>query len=90
MSTIKKTTLAILALGAGLAAAPALYAQGASSGSAAPKTPGMMDHGGMMGGDMGAMMKMMENCNRMMQSMNNQSPRTPPRETPPATPGQRG
>lgn len=37
----------------------------------------MMDHGGMAGGDMGGMMKMMgqmsqmmEQCSRMMQSMN--------------------
>ena len=89
MSTIKKATLAILALGAGLAAAPALYAQD-TSGSVAPKAPGMMDHSGMMGGDMGARMKMMENCNRMMQSMNNPSPQTLPRETLPSTPGQKG
>ena len=49
-----------------------------------------MDHGGMMGGDMRAMMTMMEHCNRMMQSMTNQAPQTPPRETPPATPPARG
>lgn len=90
MSTIRKVTFAVVALGTAVVAAPALYAQGTSPGSAPPKTPGMMDHGGMMGGDMGAMMKMMENCNRMMQSMHNQSPQTPPRETPPVTPGQKG
>lgn len=96
MNTFKKMTFAVLALGAGLAVAPSLHAQDASSGSAAPKAPGMMDHGGMMGsggmmgGDMGAMMKMMENCHRMMQSMNNQAPQNPSGATPPPPPGQRG
>ena len=97
MIAMKKTTVAILALGASLALAPALYAQDSSPGTAAPKTPGMTDHtgmmgGGMMGGDMASMMKMMENCNRMMQSMNKQSPQDPSTSpnTPPATPGQRG
>lgn len=93
MTTIKKVTFAVLAVGVGLALAPSIYAQESSSGSAAPKTPGTMDHGGgMMGsgmsgmaGGMGDMMKMMENCTRMMQSMNSPSP-TPPT----AAPGQRG
>lgn len=95
MSTIKKTTLAILALGAGMAVAPSLYAQGTSSGPPASQMPGMSGGGGMMGGggmsgDMAAMMKMMENCSRMMQT--NSSPQGPsvPPGTPPATPGQKG
>jgi hypothetical protein len=92
MSIIKTTTLAVLTLGAGLAIAPALYAQDTRSGSAGPNPQGgMMGGQGMMGGGMSDMMKMMENCNRMMQSMNNQSPQTPSTPgTPPATPGQRG
>ena len=86
MSTIKTVTLATLALGAGLALAP-LYAQDAPAGSNT-QTRGMGQGntgggGGMMGGDMSSMMKMMEDCNRMMQSMNT-SPQDPP------APGQRG
>ncbi len=46
MSTIKMT-MSVLALSAGLAVAPALYAQDASSDSASPKTPGTMDLGAM-------------------------------------------
>ena len=96
MSTIKKTTFAIFALGAGLALAPSLYAQQPAPGPTAPATSGAMDHrGGMMGGGMSGMagggmeemMKMMENCSRMMHSMNAQPPAPP---TPPTTPGQRG
>ena len=87
MSTLKIVTLATLALGAGLALAPSLYAQDAPAGSNT-QTRGMGQGntgggGSMMGGDMGSMMKMMEDCNRMMQSMNSST------QNPPA-PGQRG
>ncbi|WP_230534596.1 hypothetical protein [Microvirga roseola] len=94
MSMIRKTSFAAVAVAAGLIAAPALYAQGAPSGNT-NSMPGTMDHGammgsgGMMGGDMGSMMQMMENCNRMMQAMNDQNAPNPSRETPPV-PGQRG
>lgn len=75
MTKTKKLTVAILAVAGGIAAAPALLAQ-EKSGDADAKKPGMMDHGTMMRGDMGGMMKMMgqmmENCNRMMQVMNDQ------------------
>lgn len=87
MSTIKKMTLAGLALGAGLALAPFVHAQD-TSGASQPKKPDMMDHSAMKsGGDMSAMMKMMENCNRMMQTMNSHSPQDP---SAPATPGKGG
>ena len=101
MNTIKKTTFAVFVLGAGLALAPALQAQG-TGGSATQNAPGSMGNHGMMGGmggmsggamgggDMASMMQMMENCNRMMQSMRDQTKPDPSRETPPATPGQRG
>lgn len=53
--------------------------------AAAAPTPGMSDHGRMMGGDTNAMMKMMgqmsgmmDQCNRMMQSMNDRpGPKSP-------------
>jgi hypothetical protein len=66
-----KLSLAILAATIVFALSPALRAQDAPA--AAPPHPGMSDHGGMMGGDMmdkGRMSEMMEQCGRMMQSMN--------------------
>lgn len=93
MNRNMKMTFVIATLGTVLAAAPALYAQDAPSGSAAPQSPGMMGHGamtgaGMTGGDMSAMMKMMEDCNRMMQNMS-LSPQNPsPTPRPPAAPRQ--
>jgi protein CpxP len=82
MRNITKLSLAAAALATGLALSPVLRAQ---ETPAAPQRPGMMDHGGMMGGDMSGMMKMMgqmsqmmEQCTRMMQSMNDrQAPRAP-------------
>lgn len=78
MTKTMKLTVAMLAVVSSIAAAPVLVAQ-EKSGEADAKKPGMMDHGAMMGGDMGGMMKMMgqmnqmmENCNRMMQAMNDQ------------------
>ena len=77
--TGKLTTLfAVAAIIGGLTAATALYAQEAQPPSEPPRTQGMMgDHAGMMN-MMGQMspdhMKqitaMIDNCNRMMESMN--------------------
>jgi len=93
MNRNTKFTFVIATLGTVLTAVPALYAQDSPSGSAGPRPPGMMDHGAMpggsmTGGDMSAMMKMMEDCNRMMQNMG-QSPQNPsPTPRPPAAPRQ--
>jgi hypothetical protein len=75
----KLTTLfvAVTIIG-GLTAATAPYAQEAEPPSQPPGTQGMMgDHGGMMNmmgqispDHMKQMTAMMENCNRMMESMN--------------------
>ncbi|MFC4350878.1 hypothetical protein ACFOW6_04900 [Fodinicurvata halophila] len=57
---------------ASLAAAPALYAEGSKESGSSGRMMGqggMMNQGGMMG-MMGQMSEMMENCNKMMQSMN--------------------
>jgi hypothetical protein len=83
-----KLSLALLAATMVFAGTPALRAQEAPA--AAPSPPGMSDHGRMMGGDMNAMMKMMgqmgammDQCSRMMQSMNDRpapkSPDQPPK-----------
>lgn len=75
MKRIVTLSLASTALGLVVAASPALHAQDRPGGGAS-QTPGVVDHGGMAGGDMGGMMKMMgqmmEQCSRMMQSMNAQ------------------
>jgi protein CpxP len=84
MRTITKLSLAAAALAVGLAVSPVLRAQ-ETPNSATPQRPGMSDHGGMMGGDMSVMMKMMgqmsqmmDQCSRMMQSMNDrQGPKVP-------------
>ena len=61
-------SIAMLAAAIGFTLAPALRAQEAP-GSAGPQTRGMSDHGRMMNNDMRRMM-MMDECSRMMQSMN--------------------
>ena len=96
MKRIVTLSLAAAVLGAAVAASPALRAQDRPA-APQPQSPGMMEHGGMMGGDMGGMMKMMgqmsqmmEQCSRMMQSMNARPApggSDQPRETPPANPG---
>lgn len=88
MSRTLKAMFAMAAVGGTLALAPALRAQEPPA-SAAPKAPGVTDHHGMMGGDMSGMMRMMEHCSRMMQSMNDPSG-AKPRGTPPATPENKG
>lgn len=80
------------ALALAVTASPSLRAQD-RPGGAAPQSHGMMGQGGVMGGDMGGMMNMMEQCSRMMQSMNMQPApgrSDQPRETPPVNPGGRG
>jgi hypothetical protein len=59
MRTIAVLSLATLAIATGAALSPALRAEEAPT----PQRPGMMDHG--------AMSQMMDQCNRMMQSMDN-------------------
>ena len=74
----KLTTLfAAIAIIGGLTAATALYAQEAQPPSQPPRTQGMMgDHAGMMNmtgqmspDHMKQMTAMIDNCNRMMESM---------------------
>ena len=76
--TGKLTTLfAVAAIIGGLTAAPALYAQEAQPPSEPPRTQGMMgDHAGIMNmmgqmspDHMKQMTAMIDNCNRMMESM---------------------
>ena len=94
MNSFKNAILAVAALGASLTLASTLRAQDTPSPGA--QSPGMGTMGsGNMGemsgmGHMAGMMKMMEDCNRMMQSMNNQNPQDPSRQTPPATPDRKG
>ena len=84
MSKINTLSFAVLAVAMGLILSPALRAQ-ETPGSGAAVSPGMSDHGRMMGHDMSGMMKMMgqmsqmmDQCSRMMQSMNDrQAPKTP-------------
>jgi hypothetical protein len=77
-------SIAMLAAAIGLTLTPALHAQEAP-GSAAPQTPGMSDHGHMMGNDMHGMMKMMDECSRMMQA-NNERRGSPSPDRPQETP----
>lgn len=86
--TRKLTTLftATAVLG-GLAAATAVFAEGGSPSAQPPRTQGMMgDHGGMMNmmgqmspDQMKQMTLMVDNCNRVMESMNN-APTRPNKE----------
>lgn len=80
MKTITTLSFATLAIGAALALAPALHAQETPK---AVNPPATTDHG-MMGGDMKGMMnmmgemnKMMENCNRMMQTKDDRQNKEP-------------
>jgi hypothetical protein len=66
---------------------PALRAQEAPI-SAAPQSPGMSDHDRMMSNETRGMMKMMDQCNRMMQSMNDRRGSTSP-DQPQGTPPSR-
>jgi hypothetical protein len=83
MTNMTKLSIAVLAAAIGFTSLPALRAEEAPS-PAAPQKPGMSDHDGMMGNEMRGMMKMMDGCSRMMQSMNDRGGSNPdqPRETP--------
>jgi hypothetical protein len=85
MRNTTKLSIAVLAAAIGFGLSPALHAQEAP-GSAAPQNPGMSDHDRMMGNEINGMTKMMDECSRMMQSMNDRrgSPSPDrPQETPP-------
>ena len=73
-------SVAMLAAAIGFTLAPALRAQEAP-GSAARQTPGMSNHGHMMGNDMRGMMTMMDECSRMMQASNERRGSPSPRST---------
>ena len=85
---MRKTTrlaLAMLVAAIGFGLSPALHAQEAPGSAASPR-PGMSDHDRMMSNEMPGMMKMIDDCSRMMQSMNDRrgSPSPDrPQETPP-------
>ncbi|MGL4287300.1 MAG: hypothetical protein ACRCVA_13210 [Phreatobacter sp.] len=93
-------TFVIITLGAVLAAAPALYAQDSSSGSAVPQSPGMMGpgmmgmgpgmmgHGAMTGMGMsgGDMSAMMTMMASCNRMMQDMSHRPPQNPSPPSPP----
>jgi hypothetical protein len=92
MHRTRNTILALLMAAAGLAAAPALYAQDTERAD-----PSARHH--MMGGDMDGMMKMMgadmgamtEACTRMMQSMHQPgNGGDVPQHNPPTDPDRKG
>jgi hypothetical protein len=83
--TTTKLSIAMLATAIGFTLSPALHAQEAPS-SGAPQNPGMSHHDRMMGNEIHGMTKMMDECSRMMESMNDRrgSPSPDrPQETPP-------
>jgi len=69
MRNTTKLSIAVLAAAIGFGLSPALHAQEAP-GPATPQNPGMSNHDRMMGNEMRGMTKMMDECSRMMQSMN--------------------
>ena len=73
-----KTLLVASMLGAGLAAAPAIYAHDSDGAGGSMMGRGMMGQGGMMG-MMGQMNEMMQACTKMMQTA---SPAQPPASEP--------
>jgi hypothetical protein len=87
MRNTTKLSIAVLAAAIGFTLSPALGAEEAPS-VAAPQNPGMSDHGPMMRNEMPGMMKMMEECGRMMQSMNDRRGSTSP-DQPQGTPPSR-
>jgi hypothetical protein len=92
--TRKLTTLFAAAVLGGVAVATTVVAEETSPSSPGPRTEGMMsNHGGMMGmmekmtpDVMKQMTNMVDNCNRMMESMTS-APAAPEKEPPPATRG---
>ncbi len=84
---------------AGIAAAPTLYAHDSQNSQGSMMGPSMMGQGDMMGGGnmmgmMSQMIAMMENCNKMMQGMmENSGPGAPNdqwRKEEPAKPDEQG
>ena len=69
MRNTTRLSIAVLAAAIGFGLSPALHAQEAP-GPATPQNPGMSNHDRMMGNEMRGMTKMMDECSRMMQSMN--------------------
>jgi len=87
MRNTTKLSIAVLAAAIGFGLSPALHAQEAPS-SSAPQNPVMSDHDRMMGNEMRGMTKMMDECSRMMQSMNDRRGATSP-DQPQGTPPSR-
>ena len=87
MMKITQLVLVASAVAANLALSPALRAE---EGSGAQQ-PGATHHD-MMPNMMGQMNQMMDQCTRMMQSMNHPAPKQPdqPQGTPPAGPDSKG
>jgi hypothetical protein len=89
MRNTTKLSIAVLAAAIGFTLSPALGAEEEAPSVAAPQNPGMSDHGPMMmRNEMPGMMKMMEECGRMMQSMNDRRGSTSP-DQPQGTPPSR-
>jgi Spy/CpxP family protein refolding chaperone len=89
----KLTTLFAAAVLGGVAVATTVVAEETSPSFPVPRTDMMGNHGGMMGmmeqmtpDVMKQMTKMVDNCNRMMESMTS-APTAPENERPPATRG---
>ena len=85
MRKTTKLSIAVLAAAIGFGLSPALHAQEAP-GSAAPQKPGISDHDRMMDNDMRGMTKMMDECSRMMQRMNDRRGSTSPDQPQGASP----
>ena len=87
---MRKTTrlaIAMLVAAIGFGLSPALHAHEAP-GPATPQNPRMSNHDRMMGNEMRGMTKMMDECSRMMQSMNDRRGATSP-DQPQGTPPSR-
>jgi hypothetical protein len=93
MTSKLTTLLAAAAMLSGLAAMPPVFAEEAHPSSQPPSAQGMMggDHGGMMNmmeqmspDHMKQMTRMVDNCNRMMEGMSN-APTEPHNQPPPDT-----
>jgi hypothetical protein len=87
MRNTTRFSITVLAAAISFTLSPPLRAQEAPS-SGAPQNPGMSDHGGMMRNGMPGMMKMMDECSRMMPSMNDRRGSTSP-DQPQGTPPSR-
>ena len=88
MRNTTKLSIAVLAAAIGFTLSPALGAEEEAPSVAAPQNPGMSNHDRMMGNEMRGMTKMMDECSRMMQSMNDRRGATSP-DQPQGTPPSR-